>query len=89
MLIELKGWVWKGETYPSNISTEGHDIDRGYVNLLLGNIIYENLDMGREEEFLRRESYSYTSAKKPPHAGLRKKIDDKRKTRIKRSTGRM
>lgn len=89
MLVELKGWVWKGELYPSDISTEGHDIDRGYVNLLLGNIVCENLDMSREEEFFRKDAYVYNTSKKPPHAGLRKKIDEKRKTRIKRSTGRM
>ena len=51
MLIELKGWSYKGENHPKSLDTFGHPIDSRDVNLILGSIIYENLDMSRETEF--------------------------------------
>lgn len=51
MLIELKGWSYKGENQPKSLDTLGHPIDSRDVNLILGSIIYENLDMQRETEF--------------------------------------
>lgn len=55
MLIELKGWSNRGNNHPENLDTKDHDIDDGCVNLVLGNILYENLDRSREEEYNMRE----------------------------------
>ena len=59
MLIELKGWVYDNEIYPENIDTSKFPIDRYSVNLLLGKILYENLDMSREDEFQKKMEREY------------------------------
>lgn len=64
MLIELKGWAHQGQSHPVNLSTSGHDIDRFSVNLLLGKIEFENLDMSREEEFLKKKDHAYAAVQK-------------------------
>lgn len=62
MLIELKGWNHHGENHPTNLKTSGHEIDRYSVNLFLGKIKYENLDMSREQEFLKKDNLDYDAA---------------------------
>lgn len=59
MLIELKGWVSEDEKQPKNIDVSKYPVDRYSVNLLLGNILYENLDMSREEEFQKKMEREY------------------------------
>ena len=59
MLIELKGWVYDNEKYPENIDTSKFPVDRYSVNLLLGKILYENLDMSREDEFQKKMEREY------------------------------
>jgi hypothetical protein len=66
MLIELKGWNYKGKNTPQNVSTKGHKIDDYSVNLLLGNILYENLDMSREKEFSKKEERTVATSNKSP-----------------------
>ena len=66
MLIELKGWNYKGKNTPQNVSTIGHEIDDYSVNLLLGNILYENLDMSREKEFSKKEERTVATSNKSP-----------------------
>lgn len=66
MLIELKGWYYKGKNTPQNVSTIGHVIDDYSVNLLLGNILYENLDMSREKEFSKKEESTVATSNKSP-----------------------
>lgn len=64
MLIELKGWNNRGQSHPVNLSTSGQDIDRFSVNLLLGKIEFENLDMTREQEFLKKDNRDYVAGPK-------------------------
>lgn len=59
MLIELKGWNNQGINVPNDLNAAHHDIDDDLVNLILGKIIFENLDMSREEEFLNKEDRVY------------------------------
>lgn len=59
MLIELKGWVYGNEKYPENINASKFPVDRYSVNLLLGKILYENLDMSREDEFQKKMEREY------------------------------
>ena len=66
MLIELKGWNYKGKNTPQNVNTKGHVIDDYSVNLLLGNILYENLDMSREKEFSKKEERTFATSNKSP-----------------------
>jgi len=66
MLIELKGWNYKGKNTLQNVSTIGHEIDNYSVNLLLGNILYENLDMSREKEFSIKEERTVSTSNKSP-----------------------
>lgn len=80
MLIELRGWNNQGENYPKNLNTSGHEIDRYSVNLLLGKIEYENLDMSREQEFLKKNEREYAPAQKSAvaKAALQKKLSARR-----------
>lgn len=66
MLIELKGWIFKNEKYPVIIDTSSFPVDRYCVNLLLGNILYENLDMSREDEFQKKMEREYGAQPKSP-----------------------
>ncbi|MBV2223695.1 MAG: hypothetical protein KUL74_02435 [Cloacibacterium sp.] len=68
MLIELKGWNNQGENHPKTLNTSGHDIDKWSVNLLLGNIVYENLDMSREAEFNKKLDREYAPRPKSAKA---------------------
>lgn len=83
MLVELKGWNIKGINFPSNLITKEHDIDSGAVNLFLGTIIYENLDMSRENEFNKKEDREYSTPRKSAKAKkeLATKLSNRR-TRI-------
>ncbi|WHF51307.1 hypothetical protein QGN23_12835 [Chryseobacterium gotjawalense] len=80
MLIELRGWNHQGENHPKNLNTSGHEIDRYSVNLLLGKIEYENLDMSREQEFLKKSDREYASAPKSAvaKAALQQKLSARR-----------
>lgn len=80
MLIELKGWNNQGENHPKTLNTDGHDMDRGSVNLLLGKILFENLDMSREEEYRRKEDREYAPRpkSKKAKAALQTKLKNRR-----------
>ena len=80
MLIELKGWNHHDTSYPGNLDTTGHEIDRRSVNLLLGDIIFENLDMSREKDFRSREERSYGSPVKSAKeiAALKSRLSNRR-----------
>lgn len=81
MLIELKGWNYNGKNTPQNVSTKGHEIDDYSVNLLLGNILYENLNMSREKEFSKKEEKEVVdSPRKSAHskAILKSKLSNRR-----------
>ena len=64
MLIKLKGWNNQEKNYPVDLNTSGHDIDRYSLNLLLDKIEYENLDMSRENEFLKKNEREHEPVQK-------------------------
>ena len=80
MLVELKGWSHKGQNHPVNLDTKGHDIDNWCVNLVLGRILYENLDMSREEEYNKREERESGAPRKSAKskAALKSKLSNRR-----------
>ncbi|PPZ92792.1 hypothetical protein C3729_01940 [Cloacibacterium normanense] len=80
MLVELKGWSHKGQNHPENLDTRGHDIDDWCVNLVLGKILYENLDMSREVEYNKREERESGQPRKSAKskAALKSKLSNRR-----------